>query len=213
MLRLLPKRLKGTVAPAILTERATLILAQPAIHLVMEDRRNRRGNQSAWRTRRPVGSAETDGWIKNASSSLMCLNAYALGDCKAIVVLQSMREAQMQWLSENWFWIVIGLALFFLMQRMHGHGMGHRRGYRSARGYDDSSHDRTQEPRAVFDPVSRNRILPGGTTISSAYDGRAYYFENRPNRDAFESDPDKYLAAMPESGLPIDDRRHRRRGC
>jgi YHS domain-containing protein len=35
------------------------------------------------------------------------------------------------------------------------------------------------------------------------YGGRAFYFESRDNRDAFEADPEKYVAGMPFSGEPV----------
>lgn len=75
------------------------------------------------------------------------------------------------------------------------------------------------ETQTAFDPVSRRSVAPGGTTISAVYQGRAYYFESRENRDAFESNPESYLAGSPVGGQPIDaarspaDQPRRRRGC
>lgn len=77
------------------------------------------------------------------------------------------------------------------------------------------------EPQIPFDPVSRRILATGSTTISSVYEGRAYYFENRQNRDAFETDPQKYLAELPALGQSIAPegasserpRRRRRGGC
>lgn len=70
------------------------------------------------------------------------------------------------------------------------------------------------ETQAAFDPVSRRAVTVGSAPISMVYQGRAYYFESRENRDAFEADPKKYLAESP-AGQPIGsaDRPRRRRGC
>ena len=56
------------------------------------------------------------------------------------------------------------------------------------------------ETQTVFDPVSRRAVVTSGSPISFLYHGRAYYFESRQNRDAFESNPDKYLADLPRAG-------------
>lgn len=73
--------------------------------------------------------------------------------------------------------------------------------------------------QTIFDPVSRRAVTSAGAPISAAYRGRAYYFETRENRDAFESDPEKYLAGAPAAGQPLGseqataDQPHRRHGC
>lgn len=76
------------------------------------------------------------------------------------------------------------------------------------------------ETQTAFDPVSRRAVPLGGTPISAVYQGRAYYFESRENRDTFESSPDKYLGGSPVGGQPIgadrapaDRPRRRRGGC
>lgn len=56
-----------------------------------------------------------------------------------------------------------------------------------------SSHVRIAEASNLVDPVSQ-RPLPCATAVASAHQGRVYYFENRANRDAFESEPERYLA-------------------
>lgn len=53
----------------------------------------------------------------------------------------------------------------------------------------------------IVDPVSGRPL--SGTAISCVYQGRAYYFESKDNRDAFETDPPKYLAASPMAGQAI----------
>lgn len=72
--------------------------------------------------------------------------------------------------------------------------------------------------QTAFDPVSQHTIM-FSTPISTLYRERAYYFESRENRDAFESDPEKYLAGSPTVGQPIGSKSasadwpRRRRGC
>lgn len=71
------------------------------------------------------------------------------------------------------------------------------------------------EPQAAFDPVSRRAVTVGGAPVSTVFQGRAYYFESRENRDAFEANPEKYLAGSPAASQLIGsaDRPRRRRGC
>lgn len=56
--------------------------------------------------------------------------------------------------------------------------------------------------QTAFDPVSQHTIM-FGTPISALYRERVYYFENCENRDAFECDPEKYLAGSPGAGQSI----------
>lgn len=71
----------------------------------------------------------------------------------------------------------------------------------------------------LVDPVSGRTFAAGSMPISSIYRGRAYYFETRGNRDAFEGNPEKYLAGPSAAGQPIaaentyGERPRRRRGC
>ena len=75
------------------------------------------------------------------------------------------------------------------------------------------------ETQTVFDPVSRRAVALGGTPVSAVYQGRAYYFESRENRDVFEGNPVKYLAGFPAAGQAIGsdaasaERPRRRGGC
>lgn len=57
---------------------------------------------------------------------------------------------------------------------------------------------------AAFDPVSQHTVILGGAPISAIYRGRAYYFESRENREAFETSPDEYLARSPLAGSAIE---------
>ena len=131
----------------------------------------------------------------------------------------------MGWLSQNWVWIGLAVGAFFLMSRMGGCGMGRAGGHR--RGLQESD-DRRPETRmdtgTTFDPVSRHAVTAGMAAASSVYRGRAFYFENRDNRDRFERDPEKYLEGAENPGQPVEreheyagdeyagERRHRH-GC
>lgn len=128
----------------------------------------------------------------------------------------------MDWLSQNWIWIALGVGVLFFMTRMGGMGgcgMGHSTGHSHGSSNDNPPADGGAGPGTTFDPVSRHAVAPGGTTISSVYHGRAYYFESRENRDAFEGNPDSYLAGSPAAGQVVEsatasgDRPRRRHGC
>lgn len=128
----------------------------------------------------------------------------------------------MQWLAQNWIWMVLGIGVLFFMTRMGGMGgcgMGRSTGHSHGSSNDNPPADRGAGPGTAFDPVSRHAVTPGGTTLSAAYHGRAYYFESRENRDAFEGNPEKYLAGASAAGQAIGaenadrERPHRRGGC
>lgn len=128
-------------------------------------------------------------------------------------------KAKMEWLSQNWIWIIVAIGVIYFMTRMHGvgQGMGHAMG----RGYGGAGPPADRGPGSVivFDPVSRRAIAPSGSSISAVYRGRAYYFESREDRDAFEADPEKYVAGAPGAGQAIGsedtyrERPRRRGGC
>jgi len=135
----------------------------------------------------------------------------------------------MTWLSENWAWLAIAIGGFLLMTRMHGMGMG----CGMAGGHSGSSHDTQPDqagggitidhdttanlgPGGAIDPVSRRQVSTEAAPVSSAYGGLLYWFESRANRDAFEREPDKYLADGTVSGQPADTPHgsaHRPHGC
>lgn len=128
----------------------------------------------------------------------------------------------MNWIYQNWLWILVGVGalLFFSRARgMHGCGMGHS-GHNHQDGRDHEAPPAAgNRPGYLFDPVSRRDFAAGSAPISSVHGGRAYYFESRENREAFEADPEKYLAGAPSyepAGSPRDferQRSRRRHGC
>lgn len=127
----------------------------------------------------------------------------------------------MQWITQNWIWIAVAIGGFYFMTRMHGMGggMGHSMGRGNGRDGGDPPADRGTGSNTAFDPVSRRAVAMGGSAISAVYHGRAYYFENREDRDAFEAEPEKYIAGSPAAGQPIGsedanrERPRRRGGC
>ena len=140
----------------------------------------------------------------------------------ATVAQLDFQEAVMEWLGQNWIWIALAAGAFFFMRRMGGCGMGHASGHRHSaiQGQDDRHPNQSHEPPATtFDPVSRRSVTASGTALSSVYRGRAFYFENRENRDLFETDPEKYLEGAAGAGQPLERKyeyageRHRRHGC
>lgn len=131
----------------------------------------------------------------------------------------------MDWLSQNWIWIAVAVGVLFFMTRMGGMGgcgMGHSARHGHGEDTNRSPPDGGTGSGASFDPVSRHPMAVGGSAISSIYHGRAYYFESRENRDAFEGAPDKYLTEKSSAGEVIEaetedahrqHRQHRRHGC
>ncbi len=80
------------------------------------------------------------------------------------------------------------------------------------------SYDLVGNTADLVDPVSR-RVLTAATAIASVHQGRIYYFENRANRDAFESEPEKYLTGSQLIGRKVGStgdpgkRPHQGHGC
>ena len=129
----------------------------------------------------------------------------------------------MQWLAQNWLWIVLVIGGLFLFTRKGGmSGRGIRRSgsqRRSDGRWEIAPPAAGNRPGNLFDPVSRRAFAAGATPVSAVFGGRAYYFESRENRDAFEANPEKYLAALAgtdqiiEADRDADRPRRRRGGC
>ncbi|VCJ27955.1 YHS domain-containing protein [Burkholderia pseudomallei] len=90
----------------------------------------------------------------------------------------------MQWLSQNWFWIVLALGVFLLMRRGGmSCGMG---------GYRRGPHEhRSQEAGLPHDPVN-GRSVDATHALTSIFDGRTYYFESEESRAEFNREPQRY---------------------
>lgn len=147
----------------------------------------------------------------------------------------------MDWLSQNWFWIVLAVGAVFLFSRggHRGHGgsgdlghgghgalgggllggllggVGHGHGGHHGHGsrHDDERSDASASEAAI-DPVSGNPVRTA-EALTSVFDGRTYYFESRENRERFEAAPQEY-AQKAAGNRPSDQQsashaQHRRR--
>lgn len=152
----------------------------------------------------------------------------------------------MQGIDQSWIWILAAVALvaFFVLRRggrtydsfgsnNHGHGgpeglgatghggFGHGGFGHGGHGPDDPdaedrSHLAATRLEAVIDPVSGSAVPIAGA-ITSVYQGKAYYFASKENRDRFEAAPQDFadkVQGVPVGGSESADRpRHRRHGC
>lgn len=126
----------------------------------------------------------------------------------------------MNWLGQNWVWVVLlAVGVLFLMRRRgHHHGFGRSMGHhhRHGDGYVGSDSHQAMDQGASRDPVSGGEVSGSGAVISVVFRGRAYYFENAENRAAFEANPEQYVHGG-DGQTVADDRHdhhhHRRRGC
>ena len=135
----------------------------------------------------------------------------------------------MNWLSQNWLWVVlgIGVAYYLFVGRFGGHGAGHGgligMGHGGHAGGGDGGHgDRPDSraaanaPEAAVDPVGGEAVRTA-QALTSLHQGKIYYFATKENRDRFEAAPQEY--AQKAAGHPVvpagvaDHRTHRRRGC
>jgi YHS domain-containing protein len=119
----------------------------------------------------------------------------------------------MEWLLQNWIWIVFAVGLLLLMRRG---GMACGMGRGRSHGDDTQAHqhpgDAPQAPdRGPKDSVS-SAIVNSATALHSMYQGRMYYFASPENRDAFEASPSRYAGHV---GEPNEEHRHHhhRHGC
>lgn len=93
----------------------------------------------------------------------------------------------MNWLSQNWYWIVLAVIVFLMMrQGGMGCGMG---GGRRASSRRDSIHDGGSGE--LRDPVN-GRPIDRAHALTTIFDGRTYYFESEGSREAFNQDPQRF---------------------
>lgn len=105
----------------------------------------------------------------------------------------------MQWLAQNWIWIVFAIGVLLLMRR-GGMGHGHSHGNDGPAQHHGDSGDRQSK-----DPVSGEEVNPE-TAVNVMYQGHVYYFASRENREKFEASPAQYAASA-------TGHHHRRHGC
>jgi YHS domain-containing protein len=138
----------------------------------------------------------------------------------------------MNWLTQNWLWIVLAAGVLFVFSRGRHFGRG---GYGpfgnhgGSSGSGDFGHGghgdggssyhgvHPADVTVALDPVTRKDV-PTAHAVTSIYQGRIYYFETAESRQRFEASPTQY--AREGLGYPIagpQDRsgqpHSRRRGC
>lgn len=118
----------------------------------------------------------------------------------------------MEWLTQNWIWLLVLGGAFFMMRRggmgcgMAGHSSHTEH---NVQGSDPSPRADTAAPT---DPVS-GQAVDQGTAVSSVYRGRIYYFASRESRDCFEQAPDRYATAGAAVGPEAEGHQQHRHGC
>ena len=110
----------------------------------------------------------------------------------------------MNWLSQNWIWIVLAVVVLLMIRRggMLGSGIGH------AHDHGSTSSDDEYSSAGATDPVS-GKPIDKGHASTSVYGGRVYYFESADSRQRFEASPERYARAVNERPPAA----HRHRGC
>ena len=138
----------------------------------------------------------------------------------------------MNWLSQNWMWIVVGIVIawYFMSRggRVHGgHMSGHSAGgILGGMGHGEHGSGAGEEPRpapsganapeAAIDPVGGQAVRTSDA-LTSIYQGKIYYFASKENRERFEAAPQDY--AHKAAGQPLQSperteyRPRRRGGC
>lgn len=130
----------------------------------------------------------------------------------------------MSWLTQNWVWVVIGVAIAWFalrggLGRLGGHAGGHGGGTLGGMGHGGHGGETAERPpanapEAAVDPVSGEAVRTAHA-VTSIHEGKVYYFASRENRERFEAAPHEY--AHKAAGHPIRpaaaERPRRRGGC
>lgn len=118
----------------------------------------------------------------------------------------------MQWLVQNWIWVLLAVGFFFMMRR-GGCGMGGgMKGHENHAGHGgEMPHhaDENQSADSAIDPVNK-ATLDIATALTSVYQGKTYYFGSAENRTIFEANPAQYADA--ERAAPQQQKKHHH-GC
>lgn len=160
----------------------------------------------------------TDTSDQSLTRDILDAARYYLGGRRTLVVLTAILIVG--GIASNWGWLVaIGLApvlisllpcaamcaLGLCMHKMAG---GDKTGRQNAVAGSTqtlatvNSQYPVVDTSDLIDPVSQ-RVLPAATPIASVHQGRIYYFEERANRDAFETEPERYLTGSQLVGRPV----------
>lgn len=114
----------------------------------------------------------------------------------------------MEWLSQNWAWLIFVVGVFMLM-RQGGMGCGMGRGHTNDGSNRQTDGGNSGPAAHLKDPVSGADVNQD-TAVNSMYQGRVYYFASRENRDTFEASPSKYASS---ENADADGHRHHHHGC
>ena len=96
----------------------------------------------------------------------------------------------MEWLGQNWIFLLLVIGVFYMMRRM---GCGPSAGRHRHSGHEETISQPAAE--ATMDPVSEQSV-DTQTALTSVYLGNTYYFASRENRDHFETAPEEYVAKL-----------------
>ena len=98
----------------------------------------------------------------------------------------------MQWLAQNWIWILLVVGFFFMMRRGGCAGGMNRH----ARHGGDTQHgtDENKPATTAIDPVNKATLDIAGA-LTSVYRGKIYYFASVENRAIFEAKPEQYVGS------------------
>ncbi len=115
----------------------------------------------------------------------------------------------MNYFGQNWPFIVLAVAAFLFMMRRGGCGMGRR--HSSQRGRNDkqpnalpsSADGRDGINGMAVDPVNGHTVSIAAASASAVYQGQAFFFESRANRDSFEAVPEQYVSNAAALGIPV----------
>lgn len=135
----------------------------------------------------------------------------------------------MNWITQNWLWMLLALAVLVALGRgasrgRRGYGHHGNMGGSPARGFEHGGHGRSTgdlpaqdiAPASAIDPVTRKDVSTN-RALTSIYQGRIYYFETVETRERFEAAPGQY--ARQELGHPVSPtrdasaRHYGHRGC
>jgi YHS domain-containing protein len=135
----------------------------------------------------------------------------------------------MNWLSQNWIWVLLGVGIVWHFARGGMHGMGGHggligSGYGHAGGSGDTG-DAAQQPdarasgnvpEAAIDPVTGEAVRTV-QAVTSIYQAKIYFFASKENRERFEAAPQEYAPKATGYSMQApareEDRPRRRGGC
>ena len=97
----------------------------------------------------------------------------------------------MQWLAQNWLWILLVVGFFFMMRR-GGCGMGGGMKSHGQHGGDTQhGNEENKSAASAIDPANK-ATLDTAIALTSVYRGKIYYFASAENRAIFEAKPEQY---------------------